>query len=162
MQESYLSFIIGKETFAINVKHVLEVIENPSLITPPNLIEYILGIMEFRGRYATVFNTHLRFGFEPNSEKSVVIVMEVEFEGSRILLGAKVDKVKGVINIFNRDILPVPDMGASKNTFFNGLVKDNEKHIMIINPQEVFSHKELKNIAEQIVNIHENEEENGK
>jgi len=155
MYESYLSFSINKETFAINVSYVLEVLETEEIIKPPNTVEYIDGIIEFREQFATAINTHKRFNFKDINEKHVFIVLEIPFNGKNILIAAKADRVKGVIDVNVKTISPVPDMGSSKNDFFTGLIREGDNHIMIIDPLKVFTENELRGMAKNIDEIKE-------
>lgn len=156
MYESYLSFTINRETFAIDVSYVLEVLESKEIIKTPNTAEYIEGIIEFRGHYATVIKTHSRFKFEDISETHVLIVLEIPHNEKKTLIAAKADKVKGVITINTNSIIPVPDMGSSHNDFFTGLITENNNHVMIIDPLKVFTNKELTNMTQRINEVTEN------
>jgi purine-binding chemotaxis protein CheW len=62
----------------------------------------------------------------------------------RIILGATADGVKDVIEISNKEIMNVPEMGSSYNTeFISGMIKLENKFIMLLEIDKVFSVDEV-------------------
>lgn len=151
MSQTYLSFIIEKELFAINVAKVLEVLQKQPITQVPNAPEYIRGIINFRGEVVPVFETRVRFHFPPRPQEDnyVIIVLDLSNEETIFRIGAIVDKVKDVINIDDSEIKPVPLMSKDFNTeFIHGVYKTNDdEFLMILNVEKLFTSDDYQEVA---------------
>jgi purine-binding chemotaxis protein CheW len=143
---SYLSFILNKELFAINVKNVLEVIQSPEITPIPKTSDYIKGIINFRGEVLTVVESRKKFNMPEASKdiEEIIVVLELEVTDIIVKLGVTVDKVKDVIEIKNNDIKPIPDLGLKYNPeFVVGAVKMQEGFLMLLDAERIFSTEEV-------------------
>lgn len=142
----FLSFRLGKETFAVSVKKVLEVLQKQHITEVPDVPEYIRGVINFRGDILPICDARLKFniGGQTNEEKYVVIVLDLENNGQRLRIGAIADGVKDVISIEETDMKPVPEMGLRYNAeFLTGMIKSGDSFIMILNVDRVFTTEEV-------------------
>jgi len=143
---SYLSFILNKELFAINVKNVLEVIQSPEITPIPKTSDYINGIINFRGEVLTVVESRKKFNMPEASKdiEEIIVVLELEVIDIIVKLGVTVDKVKDVIEIKASDIKPIPDLGLKYNPeFVVGAVKMKEGFLMLLDAERIFSTEEV-------------------
>ncbi len=143
---SYLSFILNKELFAINVKNVLEVIQSPEITPIPKTSDYIKGIINFRGEVLTVVESRKKFNMPEASKdiEEIIVVLELEVTDIIVKLGVTVDKVKDVIEIKANDIKPIPDLGLKYNPeFVVGAVKMKEGFLMLLDAERIFSTEEV-------------------
>lgn len=151
MINTYLSFLICGDLYAVNVTKVLEVLQEEHITAVPNAPEYINGIINFRGDVVPVFDTRARFHLpkREESEKYNIIVIDVSEGSDMFRMGAVVDKVKDVIPINDDDIKPVPTMSKEFHAdFLQGIYKLNNEFIMLMNVEKSFSDTELKTIKE--------------
>lgn len=140
-KETYLTFVLGQELFAVNVVHVLEVLEQQHITSVPRAPEHIMGIINFRGEILPVVNTRLKFKLANKEDyyKNYVIVFDIEKEEQRFSIAATADAVKDVIEISSDEIKPVPEMGISYDTqFIAGAIRRNETFILLLNIEKVF------------------------
>jgi len=161
MTNTYLSFIVCDELFAVNVAKVLEVLQKQRITHVPNAPSYIRGIINFRGEVVPVFESRTKFNLPPRPEESsyVVIVFDLSKDADVFRIGAIVDKVKDVISIDDTEIKPVPPMSNDFNTeFIQGIFKQQNDFIMLLNVEKVFTGDELhaiievNKIEEQVIN----------
>ena len=141
VKNSYLSFLLHKEIFAVDVKNVIEVLEKQSITEVPDTPEYIVGVLNFRGEILPVFEIRTKFNM-PEREKDtyVIIVLELFINEKRQLLGAIVDSVVDVLEISDAEIKEVPELGENnKNESIIGMYKSNDGFIMLLDIQSVFS-----------------------
>jgi purine-binding chemotaxis protein CheW len=146
MNNTYLSFIVCGELFAVNVSKVLEVLQEQNITKVPNAPNYIKGIINFRGEVVPVFESRNKFNLTErrNDESFVIIVLDLSSENDVFRIGAIVDKVKDVISISDEEIKPVPAMSKDFNTdFLNGIFKQDDKFIMMLNVEKVFNNDEF-------------------
>ncbi len=153
-KETYLTYVLGKELFAVNVKNVLEVLEQQQITRVPKSPDHILGIINFRGEILPVVSTHLKFGFtdsEP-SLKTYVIVYDLVREEGHYLVAATADGVKDVIEVLPDEVKPVPEMGVQFDArFLQGAIIRHDRFVLLVNPDKLFSTKDIE-IAAQVTN----------
>lgn len=145
-QKSYLTFKLGKETFASNVSKVLNILEMPTITEVPQTPDYMLGVMNLRGTVLPVVDTRIKFTMSPTqiTTNTCVLVLEVEAENQSIMVGAMVDTVEEVIEVESEVIKPSPTIGTKYNTeFITGMVQKDDAFIMILDMDKVFSSEEI-------------------
>ena len=153
-QDSYLSFKIGEESFATNVSKVLEILELPKITKIPNAPDYMLGVINLRSKVLPVLDTRIKFGLQPGdvTVNTIIIVLNLVFEGESLTLGALVDAVDEVLELNTSDIEAVPSIGSGyRLDYLSGMVKSNEKFIMLLDVDKLFSTDEI-NSAQAISN----------
>lgn len=146
MTDTFLSFIVCDELYAVNVTKVLEVLEKQNITRVPNAPDYIKGIINFRGEVVPVFESRKKFNLPSRSDDAsfVIIVLDLSHEGDVFRIGAIVDRVKDVISIDEQDIKPVPPMSKEFNTeFLDGIFKQGDHFIMLLDVEKVFTGEEL-------------------
>ena len=149
MINTFLSFIVCDELYAVNVTKVLEVLEKQNITRVPNAPEYIKGIINFRGDVVPVFESRKKFNLpaRTNEDSFVIIVLDLSHETDVFRIGAIVDKVKDVISIDDQEIKPVPPMSKEFNTeFLEGIFKQGDNFIMMLDVEKVFTGDELSEI----------------
>ena len=144
-KQTFLTFEICTEQFAVNVTKVLEVLEQQQITPVPHAPQFILGIINFRGEILPVINTRQKFNmpFEADNLKHFVIIFETFAHNEKQLVAATADAVKDVIEIDPSDIKPVPEMGLGyKTAFISGVVRYNERFVLLVEPDQIFSMNE--------------------
>src|SRR6185436_10612983 len=104
---AYLTFALGEEKFAIPVDYVQEVVEFGQVTKVPNAPEYMLGIINLRGRVLPLLDTKLKLGLPAStrSNKSRIMVLDLQLEDDKNLqIGAMVDIAREVIEISKNQI----------------------------------------------------------
>jgi purine-binding chemotaxis protein CheW len=144
-KQTFLTFLLGQEYFAVNVSKVLEVLEKQHITKVPKTPQHILGIINFRGNILPVVDTRQKFNLPSLGidDKNYVIVFDLSTDSQKIILSATADAVKDVIEISEDEIKPVPDMGISYNTkYISGAVRRNDDFILLLNVEKIFSMSE--------------------
>ena len=141
-RETYLTFIIGEDYFAVNVIKVLEVLEKQKVTQVPKAPEHIMGIINFRGQILPVIDTRKKFRIttENISNKNSVIVYEIKGETDVTTIAATADGVKDVIEIDDSEIKPIPEIGISYDSrYIKGAVNLNDKFVLILDIEKLLS-----------------------
>jgi purine-binding chemotaxis protein CheW len=142
MTNTYLSFSICQELYAVTVDKVLEVLEKQPITYVPNTPEVIKGIINFRGEVVPIFETRVKFNLPVRDSELpyVIVVLDLSKDNDIYRVGAIVDKVKDVIIINDDEIKPVPTMSKDFNAdFLTGIVKRESDFIMLIDVEKVFT-----------------------
>jgi purine-binding chemotaxis protein CheW len=150
---TFLSFKLGEEVFAINVFKVINILEMNHITRIPNAPEYMKGVINLRGTVLPVIDLRIKFGL-PEKDTTVdtsIIVLSIEVAGEPILIGTLVDAVKEVLELKTSEISPSPTIGTKYNSgFVEGMWRIDEKFIMILDIDKVFSTEEVIDLKDEI------------
>ncbi len=142
----YLTFNLGEESFALDVSHVREILEFTTLTKVPKTPDYMRGVINLRGSVVPVLDMRLKFGMSMTEEtvNTCIIVVEVSFEGENTIIGALVDSVQEVFELGPDQVQPAPRIGTQlKTEFIKGMGKRDDRFIIILEIDRVFSSEEL-------------------
>lgn len=143
---SYLTFKLGDEEFAAHVSKVLNILELTKITKVPKAPDYLKGVINLRGAVLPVIDARIKFGM-PEAEytsNTCIVVLDIDFDGESVHVGAIVDSVQAVIEIENSSIMPLPTIGSRYNAdFIIGMVKLDERFIIVLNMDAVFSIEEI-------------------
>lgn len=149
MLNTYLSFTIYNELYAIEIEKVLEVLEKQELTRVPNAPPVIMGVLNFRGHIVPVYESRTKFNLPPRQADSgyVIVIIQLRTETQLFYVGAIVDKVNEVITIDDEDIKPVPLMSKEFNPeFIKGIANVEDQFLMIFEVDKIFSSSEISNL----------------
>jgi purine-binding chemotaxis protein CheW len=141
--ETFLTFMMGKDYFGVNVNQVYEVLEKQVITFVPDAPDRLLGIINFRGDILPVLNTHRLFELtDPkcNDLERLLIVLNIDCNDSQYSVAISADKVNDVINIDLANIKSMPTVGIKYNpSYFSGFSKSNGNFIHILVSSNVFT-----------------------
>ncbi|ODS31253.1 MAG: purine binding chemotaxis protein [Candidatus Scalindua rubra] len=144
----FLTFVLGKEVYGIEILKVREIIGVMAITTVPQTPDYMKGVINLRGKVIPVIDLRLKFSMpeEEHTQETCVIVVEV----SRSLIGIIVDSVSEVLDIRSEEIEDTPNFGHGIDTnFIEGLGKTKGKIIILLDIEKVLSTEEME-MVEQI------------
>lgn len=140
---AYLTFSLGEEKFAIPVDQVQEVVELGQVTKVPNAPEYMLGIINLRGRVLPLLDTKLKLGLPATikTQKSRIMVLDILSEDDKNLqIGAMVDVAREVVEVGQHEIQDAPGFENLKTTApITGIVNNHGDITMIMDINKVFS-----------------------
>jgi purine-binding chemotaxis protein CheW len=122
----YLTFALGDEEYGLPVLKVREIIKLMDITQVPQVPSHVRGVINLRGKVIPVIDLRLKFGFEvgENTERTCIIVVEVDMGGSNVMMGIVVDSVWEVLNVAAAEIDETPAFGEHVSTdFVLGLAK---------------------------------------
>ena len=140
--ESYLSFKLDEEFFAVDVKKVIEILEVPGITSIPLSPDYMAGVINLRGKVLPLIDTKVKFGLEPIdfTVDTCIVVIEIDVEGEVLQIGTLVDSVLEVLDVPASNIQPSPSIEAKyRLDFIRGMIRRDDDFIMLLNLDEVFS-----------------------
>ncbi|MBU5636682.1 chemotaxis protein CheW [Geomonas sp. Red69] len=147
----YLTFKLEDELFALDIGKVREVLDFTSITKVPQTPDYMRGVINLRGSVVPVVDLRLKFGMAMAEQtvNTCVIIVEVELEGEKVVMGAMADAVQEVMDLEPDQIEPPPRIGTKLNTdFIKGMGKHNEQFIIILDIDKVFTGGELEMVQE--------------
>jgi purine-binding chemotaxis protein CheW len=142
----YLTFKLGDEEFALDILQVREVLDYTRITKIPRTPDFMTGVINLRGSVVPVVDFRLKFGMTKNERTidTCIIIVEVNVEGEKTVLGALADSVQEVIDLEPGQIEPAPRIGTRLNTdFIKGMGKREDQFIVLLDIDKVFSSEEL-------------------
>jgi purine-binding chemotaxis protein CheW len=111
----YLTFALGEEEYGIGILKIREIIGIMPITSVPRTPEFVKGVINLRGKVIPIIDLRLRFGMESMeyTDRTCIIVVEINAQDSTIQIGAIVDTVSEVLNIKGEDIEDTPAFGTS-------------------------------------------------
>jgi purine-binding chemotaxis protein CheW len=153
--ESYLTFKLDEEIFAVNVEKVIEIQELKQITKVPKTPSYMRGVVNLRGSVLPVVDTRIKFGLSQTIEtiNTCILVLKIEMEEDSILLGLMVDSVQEVLELKDSQINPPPGIGNKyKSEFITGMGKVEDDFIMLLDIDKIFSSDDIIHVQETLVN----------
>jgi purine-binding chemotaxis protein CheW len=122
----YLTFALTNEEYGLPVLKVREIIKLMDITPVPQMPAHVRGVINLRGKVVPVIDLGAKFGMGYNAptERTCIIVAEVEVDGRRVMIGVIVDAVSEVLNIAPEEIEQPPDFGERVDTeYMQGIAK---------------------------------------
>lgn len=157
----HLTFLLGKETYALDISNVREVLELTEVTAIPRTPQYMCGVINLRGHAVPVVDMRMKFGMEAceNTVNTCIIIIDVTYGDTSAVIGGMVDGVSEVMELTPDKIEAAPKMGAGVDVeFIKGMGRVNDDFIIIIDIDKVFSEEEL-SVATGMADHEENAEQ---
>ena len=142
----HLTFTLGEEEDGIGILKIKEIIGMMPITPVPQTPEYVKGVINLRGKVIPVIDLRLRFGMEEleYTERTCIIVVEIESQNGTVMIGIVVDSVSEVLNIKSDDIEDTPTFGAQLNTeYIMGMAKMEGGVKILLDIDRVLSSEEI-------------------
>src|SRR5947208_5274334 len=97
----YLTFHLVQEEFGVRVLKVREIMGLQEITAVPQTPAHIKGVINLRGKVVPVIDLRLKFGISTSeyTQRTCIIVTQVQGETGAILMGIIVDGVSEVLNL---------------------------------------------------------------
>ncbi len=145
-ETQHLGFYIGGEEYAIGILRVREILEYDTITKVPGTPASIRGVINLRGSVVPVVDLALKFGLpeSPVTKRTCIVVVEVDLDGERTVMGVMADAVSQVIDLGPEDVEPPPAFGTRVHMdYLLGMGKAGKKFILILDIDRVLSVDEL-------------------
>ncbi|HKM40044.1 MAG TPA: chemotaxis protein CheW [bacterium] len=136
MSEQFVVFRIGEENYGINISSVLEIIKEAKPTEVPLSSSHVKGVINLRGDIITVIELHqlLNIAERETTDDTRIIVVETEEQK----MGVIVDEVIEVTVLSEEDIQPPPKVTSEISRLVEGLAKQDERILMLLNLDSFF------------------------
>jgi purine-binding chemotaxis protein CheW len=141
----YLTFALGREEYGIGILKVREIIGMMPITTVPRTPGFVKGVINLRGKVIPVVDLRLKFGMEEMgyTERTCIIVMEIESPSGPFSIGAVVDSVSEVLNIKESDMEEAPNFGTKLNMeYILSMAKMNDALKILLDIDKVLGDEE--------------------
>jgi len=148
----YLTFNLGDEVFAMDIRTVREIIQHSSMTVVPLMPSFVRGVINLRGAVVPVIDLQSRFGrtLTQAGKKTCIIIFDASADSEKMELGLMVDAVSEVIEIAPTQIEPPPQFGTSiQRDFIRGMGKVDGRFIVILEPERALNIDDMALIAQK-------------
>jgi len=146
----YLTFSMQNEEYGISILKIKEIIGMMPVTPVPQTPGFVKGVINLRGKVIPVVDLRLRFEMEAidYTERTCIIVVEIESLAGIVLIGIVVDAVSEVLNIKGEDIEDTPAFGKGLDTnFILGMAKMEGGVKTLLDIDRVLNHDNLAPLA---------------
>src|SRR6266404_5829165 len=151
--QQYLTFMIGREEYAVSLLKVKEIIEYDSVTEVPKTPEWIRGVINLRGSVVPVIDLAVKFRQAPSvaGKLTCIVITEVESEGEATVMGIMADSVRQVIDLKPQEIEEPPSFGTRvKVDYLLGMARAGKKFCLILDTEKVLSTDELLELPDSV------------
>jgi purine-binding chemotaxis protein CheW len=148
----YLTFLLGKEFYALPVLKVREIIRLIDITPVPHMPAYVKGVINLRGKLVPVMDLRLRFelSVQAFTESTCIIVAQVKSANGSVPMGFIVDGVEEVLNLSPGEIEKTPEFGARLSTeYLPGMANVKDKVIALLDIDLVVDRDALEQIKRE-------------
>lgn len=136
-----VAFRVGSEDFGVDVRKVEGVISLVDITRMPRAPEFVEGIINLRGQIIAVVDLASRLGIgdsERGAETRIVVV-----ESQDVKVGLIVDSPEVInIDLENVEASPSLAMGEIESSFIKGVVKLDDRLLILLDVDKVLSEEE--------------------
>jgi purine-binding chemotaxis protein CheW len=152
MADTYqlVTFQLGEEIYGIDILDVKEIVRVQEVRSIPNAPAYVEGIFNLRREIIPIINLHKRFFIKKPlvSEEDALLSGFVILDIDGLKLGIIIDRVSRVVTIDRSERQPPPQMLSGIGAeYIEGVVRQEEGYLIILNIRNLFNSKELQKIA---------------
>ena len=142
----YLTFSLDQEEYGIGILKIKEIIGMMPITSVPQTPAFVKGVINLRGKVIPVIDLRLRFGMGEidYTDRTCIIVVEIEGAAGMVLIGSVVDAVSEVLSIKGEEIEDTPTFGAKLDTeYILGMAKMEGGVKILLDIDKVLSNEEI-------------------
>ena len=142
-KEQYMKFKCQDEIYCISIKYVNEIIGLSQITKVPETQDYLIGLINLRGKIIPVIDVRIRFGKEPleYNDRTCVIVIDVK----STVIGLIVDAIDEVAAFAENEITPPPsvsDLAMQAKKYVFGIGRVNGEVKLLLDPDKLINDPE--------------------
>lgn len=137
-KDKYLTFVIGKEVYGIDIGIVTEIIGLQKITEVPEFPVYMKGIINLRGKIIPVMDVRLRFkqAARNYSERTCIIIVD----SGGVNFGLIVDAVAEVLAIPESNVVAPPSIhGATENRYIKAIGKVDDQVKLLLDCSQLLT-----------------------
>ncbi len=140
-----LVFMLGKESYCVDIRQIKEVVKMPETTRVPNVPSFVLGAANFRGEIISVLDMHYFFGVEPQGKPRDVRVLVTDIAGGPV--GFWVDCVKDTVEIDEDEVQsPLATLKGNLAISTRGQVAYGEDILVFLDLEKILLCDEMRHL----------------
>ncbi len=141
----YLTFALGDEVFALDIRSVREIIQVCAMTSVPLMPDFVRGVINLRGAVVPVVDMRLKFRLPAEYDAfTVMIVLNM----ASAVVGIVVDSVSDVSAFTSAQLKPAPELGKTVDArFLTGIGMDGERMVLLLDIDEMLKAEAMSLVA---------------
>lgn len=148
----FLSFVLGGEEYGLEILKVQEINGMMGITRVPRTPDYVRGVINLRGRVIPIVSLRRKFKMPvvEDTEKTCIIVVQVNYQDAELTMGIIVDEVSEVLNIRADQIESAPAFGGGmeETDFITGMGKLENKVVILLDIDSVLNGDEIEAVIQ--------------
>ncbi len=145
----FMTFQTGKEFFGIGISYIHEIIMMQPITPVPEVEDYIMGLINLRGKIIPVVDVRMRFKMSPveYTDRTCIIIIDVK----NMMIGLIVEQIAEVVNIADDDIVSLPSLKRNEreqNKYVYGLARVEGAVKMLLDPEKLIKQEDIEKVEE--------------
>lgn len=142
-RDQYLVFLVKGQQFGFQAMRIQEISAMTGITPVPNAPKYIEGIMNLRGKLASIINFRNKFGFEHKDYDEETRIIIVEYTGYPV--GIIADSVEEVMKITDDKVQRIPEAISStfSDEYITGIAMLENRVIALLDLDKVLTREEV-------------------
>jgi len=142
-EDQYLVFSVKSQEFGLQAMRVQEISRVLATTEVPNAPPYIEGIVNLRGRLASVINFRRKLGFEPrghDEDTRIIIVEQAAFP-----IGVIVDSVEEVLRVPQEKVQLLPEASRTSTVeqYISGVGMLDKRLVLLLDMDRILTTAEV-------------------
>ena len=147
----YLTFIMDGQEYGLEILKVHEIVDLGEVRPWPDSPRCLQGVLELRNRTLPIIDIRSKLRIPPagKSDKTCIVVVQMQYERSPLMVGLVVDEVAEVLTV-TEDEIEFPPSGAGgleAVDFIAGVGKLDDKTVILLDADSVLDEAELQAVA---------------
>ncbi len=142
----YLTFTLNSEEYGMEITRIREIIGMMTITRIPQTDAFVKGVINLRGKVIPVIDLRLKFEMDAidYTERTCIIVAEIEGKSKTVTIGVVVDGVSEVNNIKENEVEDPPAFGSALSTeYILGMAKKEDGVKILLDINKMMSLEEL-------------------
>jgi purine-binding chemotaxis protein CheW len=135
-------FRVGRENYGVDIFAVREIVKAQEITSVPGASDYVLGIINLRGKIISVVDLAHRLGLGRSRIDRESRIVVVDLDGFTV--GLLVDAATEVLKLAPESIESAPDelKGSGSDAYLEGVGKLKDRLVIILNPGNLLAEGE--------------------
>lgn len=152
----YLTFTLAGECYAVDVQNAQTVIEHSRVTKVPRTPQFMMGVINFRGRVVPLLDLRIKLGIEGHAQDVeasdyVIVILDLTRDGENLTLGVRVDEVREVIDLDAELIERTPSVGNTSDLrFMRGVARKENEFLLVLDAEQILETEERARLSEHV------------
>lgn len=149
--QQFVTFLIGPETYGVDVLRVHEIIGMTDITFIPNSMSFMKGVINLRGNVVPVVDMRKKLGMDEREYDATTVIIIVEVKS--ISIGMIVDAVSDVLDISVESIQDTPHFSTKiESDYIKNIGRKDDNLIIILNVDRILTSDEIDKISSSELN----------
>lgn len=140
-------FRLGNQNFGVDINLVQSIEKEIEVVTVPNSVAYISGIVNLRGEVIPAYSLRKKFNIEEDYSKTSNDSIIVSLPGMKLAI--EVDDVLEIGDINEKDIVPMPLIAKTgESGYLDRVANVNGRLIILLDIVQILTESEAESVKE--------------